>query len=272
MNGLIYYSCQRSPAGILSLIFKAFETRGKYARHLLFIGFCLLTWHTINAQSIANVMATAQGDMVVIGYDLIAGEETNEFKIQVFASYNNYKEPIRFASGDIGERVTRGNNKTIAWAARSELANYKGNISFEVRGEPIIVIKPFSFGNPLNGSSVKRTKDLNIQWSGGGKNETVQLQLMQNSAVKGSVANTTNTGKYTWKVPKNTPKGTYQLSLNAPSGNTMSMPFKVKPKTGAFVKILPLLVVGGVVAALSGGGSGGDEPSGNKLPEAPKPN
>ena len=226
----------------------------------------VLTPINTHGQTIDNVRAYMSNDVIVIEYDLKATGEANEYKIELYGSHNNYREPIRFVTGDVGERVRSGTRRTITWAVKNELVNFTGDVQFEVRGEPILLIKPFSFGKPVEGSVVKRASNVTIEWTGGAPTENVQLQLMQNNQVKSAIGTAVNTGSYVWKIPSNTPKGTYQLSLNGPSGSTMSVPFQIKAKYSTVIKLLPLLVVGGVAAATLGGGSGNGN---NDLPTPP---
>jgi len=223
-------------------------------------------------QSINNVVATVREDLITVEYDLKPGLDITKYKIQLYASYNNFNTPLNLVSGAVGE-VEGGGRKTITWFARSELRDYSGELSFEVRGEPLVVIKPMSFANPVSGATVKRGKTMNISWTGGAKGEQVNLQLMQEGSSKQELGKHSNTGQYEWTVPRGTAKGEYQLFISSSSGSTMSMPFKVKPKTGAFIKIFPVVLVGAVVYFLtSGGGGENPPPADNKLPVAPDPN
>jgi hypothetical protein len=224
------------------------------------------------SQSINNVVATVREDLITVEYDLKPGLDITKYKIQLYASYNNFNTPLTLVSGAVGE-VEGGGRKTITWSARSELRDYSGEVSFEVRAEPIVVVKVLVFGSPVSGATVKRGKTMNIAWTGGSKKEPVQLQLMQKGTAKLDLGKQPNTGQYEWTVPKGTAKGEYQLFISSSSGSTMSMPFKVKPKTGAFIKIFPVVLVGAVVYFLASG-SGGETPApaDNKLPVAPDPN
>jgi hypothetical protein len=201
----------------------------------------------LQGQTIENVNATPRGDLIIVEYDLKPTAGATEFKISLYGSHNNYREPIRFVTGDVGERVMSGTRRTITWAVKNELMNFTGDIQFEVRGEPYIPIKPFAFTNPAENNTVKRGSKLKVEWTGGSGTESVQLQLIQDNQVKKVVGNAVNTGTFSWKVPANTSKGTYQLSLTAPSGNATSMPFRVEQKMSTLMKVVPLAIIAGVV-------------------------
>lgn len=237
------------------------------------VGIALLAILTTGSgQSIENVVATVRENLITVEYDFNPGSETSRYKIQLFTSHNNFAAPLALVSGAVGE-VEGGGRKTITWAARSELVNYSGDLSFEVRGEPIVAVKPLSFASPVTGASVKRGKNLSITWIGGAKGESVQLKLMQDGAVKQDLGKQPNTGSLDWSVPKKTPKGTYQVSIASATGNAMSMPFKIKPKTGAFIKIFPVILAGAAVYFLIGGNDGPESPpTDTKLPTPPDPN
>lgn len=245
----------------------------KMIRAILTFSFLWASVFSVKAQSISNITATVEEELIRITYDLKGNKDVNEFTIRVYNSLDNFNKPLKLVYGHVGDKVTSGDGRSITWAAKTELKDYKGPVQFEVRGEPIVLIKPLAFGSPVTGSSVKRGKNLTISWTGGARTEAVQLQLMQDGTVKHDLGKQPNTGQYEWTVPKNTPKGTYQLFMASSNGSTLSMPFSVKPKTAAFLKILPILVAGGVVYFLTGSESSPDSPAaGNKLPIPPDPN
>lgn len=202
---------------------------------------------TLAAQKIENVRATINGDDIIITYDL-SGKEGQEFKINLYASNSNFSKAIVKASGDLGSRITPGKDKRVVWNAKNEIPDYKGDLVIEVRGEAGVAtsssVRPISFMSPAGGS-VKRGKIMSISWTGGIPAENIELNLMQNGAVKEKIADQNNNGVYSWQVPKGTKPGTYQLKLTGgSSGETTSANFKVKPKTPFMVKVLPFLAVG----------------------------
>ena len=227
------------------------------------------TW----SQSIENVRATVQNEFIIIQYDLRTAIPDQEFTISLFASSNNFSQALNQVSGDVGPNIKPGNGKSISWAAKSELGTgFKGQISFEVRGVPIITAQPYTLKSPIAGTKAKLGKTLSIEWAGGKPGDEVTLQLMQNGVQKGNIAKTSNTGSYNWVVPKSTSKGEYQLILLAGGSTVQSNAFQIKPKPSPLFYILPIALIGGGAVLLMGGdGEGPGTPANNDLPAAPDP-
>ncbi len=235
----------------------------------------LLPPQLLLAQSIENVRATVQNDYIIIQYDLRTPIPDQEFTITLFSSSNNFSEALKQVSGDVGPNIKPGQGKSISWAAKAELGpGYKGQITFEVRGLPVVTVKPLELLSPAAGSKVKISKELTIEWTGGKPNDEVSLQLMQNGLQKGLITKTKNTGAFTWIIPKSTAKGEYQVLLLAGGNTAQSKPFQIKPKSSPLIFVLPVVVLGGVAYLLFAGDGGGETPPvGNTdLPDAPEPN
>jgi hypothetical protein len=215
------------------------------------------------AQRIENIKAEVfgEGEKVVVTYDINGAASGQKFKIALYGSHNNYSTPLTLVSGDVGREVQGGPNKRIEWSAKSELRDFSGDVTFEVRGE--ILAAPFAFQSPAGGGKLKRGKTAQLAWTGGAPGENVRLDLLKGGTVVSQVASTQNSQKYSWTVPKSTAKGgDYQIRLSGESGSVASGSFAVKSKTPGIVKVLPFLVVGGVVAWLvtkDDGGSGSSE-------------
>ena len=222
---------------------------------------------TTLAQSIQNVKATPQDGKVIVLYDLIGGKPEQKYTIDLFASHNNFSAPLTEVSGDVGKNITPGTGKKIIWDAALELTTYKGDITFKVKGEAITL--PFAFKKPAKGGSVRRGKNTSVEWEGGKPTQHIKLELYKGTELVNSIAETGNTGQYNWSIPKKTSKGSYTLKLNAGQETVNSQPFKIKSKIPFIVKMLPVVVVGGVVAVFVF--RCGDCSTSNDLPIAPDP-
>ena len=232
----------------------------------------------LKAQKVENVRAASSGDQIIVTYDLTGTKPDQRFKVNLYSSHNNFAGPVQNVTGDVGDNVAAGKDKRISWSARNELVNFKGNLSFEVRAD-LMVVAPvtapvtseFKF---RDAPSVKRGSVLPINWSGGTSSENVKLELMKNNVPQQTVANTRNTGSYSWSVPADTKAGTYQLKITGSSGTGVSGPFAIKNKIPMLAKVgVPVVVIIAVIAATSGGGGDKNpQPSGeDNLPEPPKP-
>lgn len=238
-------------------------------RNLYLIAGLLFVTQFTAAQTFENVRATAQGDRVIITYDLIAQNPDQTFEVAVYASHNNYQTPIQKVIGDVGPAVKAGAKKTVAWNVADELTSYRGDITFELRGK--LVVMRFSFRSPVVGASVRRGKKTEIEWLGGTPMQEVQLSLYQGDRFVGEVAKTLNAGKYEWRIPSDLDKGEgYFLRLSAGGEMVESGTFRIKAKVPAFLKLSPLLVAGGALLFLSPDPS--PQPGREELPVAPDPN
>lgn len=232
---------------------------------------------TVNAvaQTFQNVRATAQGDVVVITYDLVASSSDGTFNVELYCSVDNYAAPLT-GIGDIGPNVTPGYNKRVEWNALSALQTYKGDVTFELRGRPVVL--KFGFQSPTAGRSVKKGKTTTIQWQGGTAMQQVKITLHRNDQMIGDVTQMLNRGRFEWTVPNDLEKGDgYFLRLSSGSETVESGRFAVKGKTPMLLVLSPI-AVGGAVLMLSGdnppsggGGGGGGNTENTALPTPPGP-
>lgn len=239
---------------------------------------CLSLSTSLQAQRIENVKATVENDKVIITYDVTGVTSGQRFKAQLFSSHNNFSSPLFRVSGDVGE-ITPGIGKRIEWDAKAELATFSGDITFEVRGQPVTVEvrateekKPvWAFKMPSGKSSIRRGKNNSIEWTGGTPSDDIKIELMRHGKVLQKIADAKNSGSYSWAIPKNFEKGAgFQLKVSSGSESATSATFEVKTKYPLWLKIAPVVVVGGVIAILGGGG-GKKTSSGGDLPIPPEP-
>lgn len=222
-------------------------------------------------QNIENVKASFQDGKVTVVYDLNGGKPNQKYSLQLYGSQNNFISPLALVTGDVGPNITAGKEKKIVWNAQAELNEFKGIITFRVKGE--LIPFAFFFKNPVEGSSVRRGKKAMIQWEGGKPDQSVRFELYMGSERVTAFAETKNTGQYAWDVPKDMGKGSYTMKLNAGQESVKSGVFTVKSKIPLGVKVLPILAIGGILAAVSGGGGskGKQQTTSSDLPVAPGP-
>jgi len=231
-------------------------------RRLLFP--LLLLTFPLAAQRIENIKAEVfgEGEKVVITYDIAGAAQGQKFKVTVYGSHNNFAAPLTLVSGDVGRdrEIPGGANKRVEWSAKSELKDFVGDVTFEVRAE--MVAAAFVIQQPVMGSKFKKGKVADIVWQGGVPGENVRLDLLKGGSVVSQIASLQNSARYSWAVPKSVAKGSdYQVRLSGESGTTTSGTFTVKPKSKFAIIALPIIAVGVVAAILlNGGGGGGDLP------------
>ncbi len=240
----------------------------------LYLLFVLLFLSSVStAQTFENIRATAQGDRVIITYDLVGGQPDQTFSVEVYASHDNYQSPIKQVIGDVGPSVKAGTNKTVAWNAAGELQQFRGDITFELRGKPLVL--KFSFRSPVVGAKVRKGKSTTIQWQGGTPMQDVKITLHNGDRFITDVAKTLNRGIYEWRIPKDLDKGEgYFLRLTAGEQTVESGKFRVKGKAMVLLKLTPLLAAGAIIPFLGGDspGPGPVSPEESPLPGPPDPN
>jgi hypothetical protein len=231
----------------------------------LLLVFILACFH-LSAQRLENIRAEALngGEKVIITYDLNGGSANQKFKVSVYSSHNNYSTPLSLVSGDITD-VTPGPGKRIEWNAKSEMVEYSGDVTFELRADPVVAA--LAVRTP---TGVKKGKTATINYEGVMSGESVKIELVRNGVAVNQVGTTSDPYKYSWSVPLDVEKGSdYQVRITAGSRTATSGSFAVKSKSKAWMYIVPAVVVTGVVVFLvtkpkSGGGS-------KDLPTPPDP-
>lgn len=225
-----------------------------------------------NAQKIENLKATFVDGKVVINYDLAGGNPKGKFNVSLYASHNSYLNSLNFVTGDVGKNLSGGAHKQILWEAGKELGTFKGELSFKVKVE--VLPLPYAFINPVTSSSVRRGKSTNIQWEGGVKDQNIKLEVYRGNEQIAAVADTKNTGEYSWSVPKDFVKGTdYTLRISDGGQSVSSTAFAVKAKIPLLLKLSPLIIGAAIIPFLGGSGGGTETPPvSEKLAAAPNPN
>jgi len=222
------------------------------------------------SQRIQNVNATViNKEKVVITYDIAEAGEGQKFRLQLYASTNNFSTPLVFVTGDVGPAVTPGLRKRIEWDAKSELQDFTGEVTFEIRGE--VIAPALAFADGSVGHKYKRGKSMKLKWRGGKVGESVNLELLKGGQSIFPIGTITNYGTHTFTIPKSTAKGSdYQIKLVSESGTLVSHQFIIRKKGNFLLKMLPVLVAGGAVYYLMmPTEEGPDNP--DPLPEPPEP-
>lgn len=205
------------------------------------------------SQKLENLKAIPQGEKIVITYDISSDFPGDKYDITLYASSNNFSSPLQRVTGDVGGGQAEGKGKRIEWDAKNELGNYKGDLSFEVRAE---VIAAFALKHEI--ISAKRGKSVQLDWRGGSKNQDVKIELLKEGAVQGEVGTVSNKGTYNWAIASSEKTGAgYQLRLVNGKEIVTTMRFSIQHKVPTLVKVLPLVVIGAIVAALGGGSKPG---------------
>lgn len=234
--------------------------------------FATLLWGSnAYAQRIENFVAAFTDGKVILTYDLAGTRTDQKFQIEVFSSHNNFSAPLRSVTGDVGAGVSGGNGKRIEWHITTELGNFKGQLSFRLRGSE--TVPNLTLTSPAGGK-LKSGKPTTVQWTGGYPGQQMKLSLLQNGREVQTIATVNNSGNYQWVVPPETPKGEYQIQIIGGTQTAKSQNFIIGKKMPLWLMLSPL-AVGAVVAIILSGGDGGDDPpktgDSKELPVAPGP-
>lgn len=201
------------------------------------------------------------GEKIIVYYDLEDSNPGNEYQINLYASQSNFATALTKVKGDVGNEIKAGSNKKIEWNIREELGPYKGKLALEIRGKMFIPIAKIN--SISEGDKFKRGKNHLLTWKPG-NNNPVNIELLKNGTPVNSQVNQPNSGSYSFFIPQTAVVGndyTVRITDTKDAENSItSQPFTVSRKVPLLLKIVPIVVVGGVAAVLagSGGGGGGD--------------
>jgi hypothetical protein len=240
-------------------------------------GLLLLCTATAFAQKVAVKKVELAGEKIIVHYDLEESNPNTEFQIFLYSSQNNFTTALTHVKGDVGSEVRSGPGKKIEWSVREELGPYKGKLSLEVRGR---VYAPFAKLQNFDVSKkYKRGKTYPLSWKIG-SSTPIHIELYKGSERVIGELNHPNNGNYSLSIPSKVKPGSdYRLKFTDSKNSDeviYSSYFKVGPKVPFLFKVLPVVVVGGVVAViLKGGGQTPDDPGGEgpsdaiELPDFP---
>lgn len=215
------------------------------------------------AQTLENINASFDGERLTVNYTLAFAEVNHKFKIDFYSSHDNYSQPLQ-VTGDAGENVLPGRTKLVIWDAKNSLpSEFDGDIRIKIKATKMAA--PKLVFEPLALTTYKKGRTISMKWTGGYLSDKVTIELKKNNVTNLRVAELIdNSGSYDWKMPKSVKGKNYKLILTSTSNTAepvASNEFKVKPRTPFLVKILPVLVAGGLAVFLSGG-AGADDSGG----------
>ena len=220
--------------------------------------FCVLGLSvTLHAQQFVIKRVELANQQVIVHYDLLDTVSGRTYSMNVYASNDNFINPLQKISGDVGLEVKPGNNKTFAWDAKAELGeNFSGSVSLEIRGKLYIPFVRFSGFDEYK--TIKRLKPYEITWSGGSPQNILNFDLYKGDKKVTTFPNVANVGHYKMTLPKDVKPGkNYRLRISDTKNKedvVYTGLFTVKRKTPLLLKVLPVLAVGYLATLLGGGG------------------
>jgi hypothetical protein len=223
------------------------------------------------SQQVQNVTARFDGEKVILSYDLLTSQPEDRFAVTLYSSHDNYQRPLSLVVGDAGENISPGTSHRITWDAKSSLPpEFNNEITFKVRASMMVSLHHPSRlkAKPLDNNTYKRKGVLNLEWNGGKEGELMQVDLYQDGQHVEKVEEVTNSHVYSWTIPPKTKPGSnYSLRISKAGDSDVydnSATFKIAPRVPLAMKLIPVIVVGGVVAILAA-------PSKEEEPDLPGP-
>lgn len=221
--------------------------------------FCVLGLSvTLHAQQFVIKRIELANQQVIVHYDLLDTVSGRTYSMNVYASNDNFINPLQKIGGDVGLEIKPGNNKNFTWDAKAELGeNFSGSISLEIRGKLFIPFIRFAGFDEYK--AIKRLKPYEITWSGGSPQNILNFDLYKGDRKVATFPNVANVGHYKMTLPKDVKPGkNYRLRISDTKNKedvVYTGLFTVKRKTPLLLKVLPVLAIG-YLATLLGGDSG----------------
>ena len=226
--------------------------------------FLILLALTCEGQIVQNITSTFKDGHATITYDLIGFKAKELYLVDVYSSHNDFSNPLKLVSGDVGKNIKEGKEKKIEWKASEEAGAYKEPFTFRVK--IALLFQPLEFINPTGGA-IRRGHTTIIEWQGGFTNNEMELELYKGTERVASLGVMKNVWQYKWTIPKNLEKGDdYTLKFTSSGKSLTSNVFRIKPRTPLVLKLSPLIVAAAIIPFL-----GGSKTPEKALPNAPLP-
>ncbi len=203
------------------------------------------------AQNFSIRKVEVAGDNINIYYDLLDSVTSRTYTVDLYSSRDNFVSRLEKVNGDLGLEVKPGGNRKITWAAKEELGSaFEGKVGLEVRGRVYI---PFVRLEGLN-RIYKRGRAFPLTWTGGTQQNILNFDLYKGEEKIYPFSNIANVGKTDINIPTSVKPGKDYYFRITDSKNkdqvVKSANFSIKRKVPLLVKIIPVVAIGGVIAAL----------------------
>ena len=160
-----------------------------------------------NAQEVSIKSVSTQGGNVIVKYDLADIDPNHKYTLSLYASTDDYVQPLESVSGDIGVDIAVGGSKQVTWRAKEELGElFAGNVTIELKGKLYIpFVELYDFENI---DSFKRGRPYNLTWAAGRGNDVLTIDLFNDDKeIVHTFTNVANVGEYNLVIPKDIKPG-----------------------------------------------------------------
>ena len=207
----------------------------------------LLCCLSVKSQTVEIVNIGIDDGKVNMLFNIVDTLVGRYYTVRVYSSKDNYLNPLKELSGDVGMEVSPGFGKEIVWDAAKELgSSYDGELSLEIRARvyiPFINVDSFS-----DIETITRKRKRNITWTGGRASNVLNFDLYREDEKIITFSNVANVGHYLLELPVHTKPGKGYYFIISDSKNkdevVRTSEFKVKRKTPLLLKKIPILSLG----------------------------
>lgn len=199
------------------------------------------------SQEVQITNVQMKGEDMLITYNLIDERIDRSYSMHLYNSLDNFIQPVKSVSGDVGIDIPVGANKTITWNIKEELgADFNKGIQVEIKGQ---VYVPFiELDGIERGMTLKRGKASDIRWTGGRGDNILSVDLYQGEKLVRGFGELPNTGSATLKMPSGVPPGKnyrYKISDERNRDEVVFSPaFEVKRKYPLAIQVGSGIAIG----------------------------
>lgn len=211
----------------------------------------ITTTSSLFPQQIQNLQARAEGDSILVSYQLADPEPGRTYQVEMLGILNGDTIALENARGNIGTEIRAGNHQVV-WNPVAQLGRFRGEVAFHVRALP-----DFYISAPDTGKVFKRGKPITVSWYGANSNtENIQLDLYQYDQKIDSLTVVNGVTDYTWKIPAGMKaEDGYRIKVSGISNEQIdgfTPSFAIKRKTPFYMIAAPAaLVVGGLIVGFA---------------------
>lgn len=212
----------------------------------LFISLLLNVTHS-GGQSLEVKYAEFKNNKLLVHYSLQDSISGRLFTIRLYASKDNFLNPLEKVTGDVGLEVKPGPDNIITWDAHQEFeSQFEGKVALEVRGR---IFVPFINTENINQYRVyKRKRKYNITWTGGTPQNILNFDLYNGEKKIITYPNLANVGSYSLEFPSYIkPKRNYRFRISDSKNKedvVYTSDFKIKRKIPLLIKLISGAVAG----------------------------